>query len=123
VKRENEADASVTTLCGLGPKLRDMLARVGITTTADELQASDPFKLYARIKAVEHSASLNLLYALIAAIENRDWRDVAREDKTRILMRLDDLGVAPNWSSSTNSSRVDARKSLQIKPRSSFDTV
>lgn len=71
-----------------------MLARVGITTAA-ELHASDPFLLYEHIKTVEPSASLNLLYALIGAIENRDWRDVARDDKTRILMRLDDLGMAP----------------------------
>ena len=91
---ENEAAAGVDTLRGLGPKSRDMLALVGITTAA-ELQASDPFTLYARIKTVDAKASLNLLYALIGAIENRDWREVAREDKTRILMRLDDLGLAP----------------------------
>ena len=94
MKRENEADASVTTLRGLGPKSRDMLGRVGVTSAA-ELEASDPFTLYARIKTVDAKASLNLLYALIGAIENRDWREVAREDKTRILMRLDDLGLAP----------------------------
>jgi len=94
VKRENEADACVTSLRGLGPKSRDMLARVGITTAA-ELHSSDPFLLYAHIKTVEPSASLNLLHALIGAIENRDWRDVARDDKTRILIRLDDLGIAP----------------------------
>ena len=91
---ENEAAAGVDTLRGLGPKSRDMLALVGITTAA-ELQASDPFTLYARIQTVDAQASLNLLYALIGAIENRDWREVAREDKTRILMRLDDLGIAP----------------------------
>jgi DNA transformation protein len=86
--------ASVDTLRGPGPKSREMLARVGVDSAA-ELHASDPFALYVRIKAVEPTASLNLLYALIGAIENRDWRAVAREDKTRILMRLDDLGVAP----------------------------
>ena len=94
MKREIGADASVTTLRGLGPKSREMLDRVGINTAA-ELQASDPFALYARIKTIDAKASLNLLYALIGAIEDRDWRDVARDDKTRILMRLDDLGIAP----------------------------
>jgi DNA transformation protein len=94
VKLPNEADPSVSALRGLGPKSREMLARIGINTAA-ELQASDPFTLYARIKTVDAKASLNLLYALIGAIEDRDWRDVARDDKTRILMRLDDLGIAP----------------------------
>jgi DNA transformation protein len=37
--------------------------------------------------------SLNLLYALIGAVEDRDWRDVAREDRTAILLRLEDMGL------------------------------
>ncbi len=94
MKRRKTHESPLDALRGLGPKSREMLARVGVTT-ATELQASDPFTLYARIKAIEPAASLNLLYALIGAIENRDWREVARDDKTRILMRLDDVGIAP----------------------------
>ena len=37
--------------------------------------------------------SLNLLYALIGAVENRDWRDVARDDRAGILLRLQDMGL------------------------------
>ena len=37
--------------------------------------------------------SLNLLYALIGAVENRDWREVARYDRTSILLRLQDMGL------------------------------
>ena len=34
-----------------------------------------------------------MLYALIGAVEDRDWREVARTDRTSILMRLDDMGL------------------------------
>ena len=73
---------------------RRRLEQIGVTSTS-QLRARDPFDVYAQLKAVDKSVSLNMLYGLIAAVEDRDWREVARTDKTRILMRLDDLGLAP----------------------------
>lgn len=81
-------------LRALGPKSRALLARAGVAS-ADALRTRDPFLLYAELKALDPAVSLNMLYALIAAIEDRDWREVARTDKTRILLRLEDLGLAP----------------------------
>lgn len=78
---------------GLGPNSRDALASIGITTP-EQLAAQDPFAVYARLKASRTGVSLNLLYALIGAVENRDWRDVAREDRLAILLRLEERGVA-----------------------------
>ena len=46
-------------------------------------------------KARWPGASLNLLYALMGAQEDRDWRDIARERRSEALLRLDDLGLAP----------------------------
>jgi DNA transformation protein and related proteins len=79
---------------GLGPKSREQLAAVGICTP-DELSASDAFEVYARVKARWPGASRNLVYALLAAQEGRDWRDIARERRTEVLLRLDALGLAP----------------------------
>ena len=79
-------------LRGLGPQSRAWLAGIGITT-AEHVAAQDPFEVYARIKAAQPRASLNLLYALIGAVEGRDWREVARQDRTGILMRLQDMGL------------------------------
>lgn len=79
---------------GLGPKSREMLAAVGIRTPAD-LRAADAFEVYARIKARWPAASRNLVYALLGAQEGRDWRDIARERRTEVLLRLDALGLAP----------------------------
>ena len=77
---------------GLGPTSRLWLAAIGITTP-EHLAAQDPFTVYARLKATQPGVSLNLLYALIGAVEDRDWREVARVDRTAILLRLQDMGL------------------------------
>lgn len=77
---------------GLGPKSRLWLAAIGITTP-EHLATQDPFAVYARLKATQPGVSLNLLYALIGAVENRHWRDVARSERTSILLRLQDMGL------------------------------
>ncbi len=33
--------------------------------------------------------SLNLLYALVGALEDRDWRDVAKKDRGSLLLALE----------------------------------
>jgi DNA transformation protein len=59
----------------------------------EQLRRCDPFDVYARLKRQQSGLSLNMLYALIGAVEDRDWREVARTDRTSILMRLDDMGL------------------------------
>jgi DNA transformation protein and related proteins len=77
---------------GLGPSSRRWLATIGVTTPA-QLAAQDPFAVNARLKATQPGVSLNLLCALIGAVEHRGWRDVARVDRTTILLRLEDMGL------------------------------
>ena len=79
---------------GLGPKSTALLAQAGVRTLA-QLQACDAVELYLRIKTDWPGASLNLLYALIGAQEDRDWREIARERRLELLLRLDELGHAP----------------------------
>jgi len=79
---------------GLGPRSREQLAALGIHDLA-QLRQQDAYALYAQLKARWPGASLNLLYALMGAQENRDWRDIARERRSEALLRLDDLGLAP----------------------------
>ncbi len=85
---------SIANLAGLGPKSAQMLATIGVTTAADFL-AADPFELYRDMKQAGVPVSLNLLYAMIGAQENIPWQQVKQEQKTTILMRLDDMGLAP----------------------------
>jgi DNA transformation protein and related proteins len=92
------AGASVETLRGLGPKSREMLRQAGIVEAGQVLDG-DAVALYLKVKARQPAASLNLLYGLIGAQEDRDWREVARERRTELLLRLDDLGQAPRRAS------------------------
>ncbi len=50
-----------------------------------------PVRGLCSLKAAQPGVSLNLLCTLIGAVEDRDWRDVAREDRTAILLRLKDM--------------------------------
>lgn len=77
---------------GLGPTSLAWLAELGIYQATD-LQAVDVFEVYRQLKQRHTKVSRNLLYALIGAQENRDWREVARSDKTTILLRLDAMGL------------------------------
>jgi DNA transformation protein len=85
---------ALSSLKGLGPRSAEMLPLVGIRT-ADELLATDPYEVYARLRAAVPGTSLNALYAIIGAIEDRNWLDIKRERKGEILMRLEDMGLAP----------------------------
>jgi DNA transformation protein len=79
---------------GLGPKTERILSEIGITS-AERLRSADPFEIYARLKEHDPSTSLNFLYALIGAIEERHWRDIMLERKLEILLRLERMGLAP----------------------------
>lgn len=54
----------------IGAKYERTLVRVGIETP-QQLQATDPFNLYAQLRWHVPGTSLVALYALIGALENR----------------------------------------------------
>ncbi|WP_348944258.1 TfoX/Sxy family DNA transformation protein [Chitinibacter sp. FCG-7] len=85
----------ITNLKGLGPKSQQMLAQIGIENAA-QLLAADPFELYAQLRRQQAGVSLNLLYAMIGAQENCAWQQIKRDRKTEILLRLDEMGCAPD---------------------------
>lgn len=67
-------------LRNLGPKSRIWLAEIGIHSIGDVRQLG-AVETYRRLKAANGRVSLNLLYALHAALENRDWREVTLDEK------------------------------------------
>ena len=68
----------------LGPKSAIMLAEAGIATL-DELKELGAVRAYLRVKTLHpKSVSLNLLWALAAGIEGRDWRDLQPEEKAAL---------------------------------------
>ncbi len=91
-KPEPQAAATDDDLRGLGPVSRRWLKDLGIQT-ANDLQSVDVFDVYSQLKKNHSSVSRNLLYALIGAQERRDWREVARTDRTSVLLRLEQMGL------------------------------
>jgi DNA transformation protein len=86
-------DGPLRELRNLGPKSEAMLAQVGIHSVR-QLRQADPFEVYARVKAAVPGTSRTLLYAIVGALEDRDWQAVRKERGTEIMMRLDDRGLA-----------------------------
>lgn len=83
-----------TPMPGFGPKSTEALAYIGITSI-EQLRERDAFDTYARLKQHAAGTSRNFLYAILAAQEQSDWREVARTRRTEILLRLDEMGLAP----------------------------
>lgn len=65
-----------------------MLATAGIHGRSD-LERLGSVQAYLRVKAAGQNASLNLLWALEGVLTRQDWRVVAREERTRLLLELD----------------------------------
>ena len=80
-------------LNGFGPRSEEILAEVGIDSVKD-FMSIDPYELYALIKPMK-GMGLNSIYSIIGARENTSWIEIKNTRKTEILMRLDDLGLAP----------------------------
>jgi len=76
-------------LKGLGPTSEKQLNEVGIYTEAD---LRDLGAVRAFIKLREKSSntpSLNFLYAMVGALENKNWIDISRTEKGRLLFELE----------------------------------
>jgi DNA transformation protein len=65
-----------------------MLARAGINSV-DQLRALGAVAAYVKARAVDAGTSLNLLWALEGALTGQPWRQVAREERTRLLLALE----------------------------------
>jgi len=76
-------------LPGLGPKTEGYLQSVGINTPADlkELGAVEAFIRMKKEGVIQ--SNLNFLYALVAAVENRSWLDIARNERESLMMSLE----------------------------------
>lgn len=79
-------------LLNLGPKSAAMLAAIGIRTRAD-LAARGAIDTFIELKRAGQPANLNMLWALEGALSGRHWRDVAREDRLRLLTELEARGL------------------------------
>jgi DNA transformation protein len=81
-------------LKGFGPKSEEILAKVNINSV-EEFMKIDPFELYRQLKLNVKGTGLNSIYAIIGAREDKHWQTIANTQKMEVLLRLDDMGLAP----------------------------
>ncbi|MBL4796226.1 MAG: TfoX/Sxy family DNA transformation protein [Oleispira sp.] len=85
-------------LKGFGPKSEEILARVDMHSV-EQFLSCDGFELYAALKKTVKGTGLNSIYAILGAQQDVHWQEIARTQKYEILLRLDDMGLAPEKAS------------------------
>lgn len=87
-------DASISALQSLGPKSQQVLAALGITSI-EQLRHAGSVAAYSMAKKrFGAKVSLNLLWALEAALTGIPWREVARAHRTSLLLSLEEYDMA-----------------------------
>lgn len=81
------ANTPLAELPNLGEMSATWLSHTGINTLAD-LQSFGSVRAYLMVQALDVNPSLNLLYALEAALHGSHWLEVKREQKTALLLQL-----------------------------------
>ncbi|MFC3146317.1 TfoX/Sxy family DNA transformation protein [Piscinibacterium candidicorallinum] len=87
---ESLSGARLAKLSGIGPVTAEWLMRAGFADT-DALRKAGSVNAYQRCLQAGHPENLNLLWALEGALTGRDWREVARTERERLLFALDDM--------------------------------
>lgn len=84
----------ISDLRNLGPRSIAMLETIGIRTHAD-LAAYGAVEAFIALRHAGQPATMNMLWALEGALTDRDWRQVARDDKLHLLTELELRGALP----------------------------
>lgn len=90
-------------LANLGPKSEAMMLRAGIASE-EQLRSLGAARAYVMVKRSGGNASLNLLWALEGALTNRSWREVAKNDRLRLLLEVEQLMSADHMRLNSASS-------------------
>ncbi len=76
-------------LRNLGKASSQMLLSAGIESEK-QLRELGAVAAYVAVKAAGCKPSLNLLWAIEGALTDRDWKEVSRDERTSLLIQLDD---------------------------------
>ncbi len=97
---------AIAALPNLGPKSAAMLHAAGIRNLT-QLRKLGAIGAYVQVKQQHAGASLNLLYALVAALEAGDWKQVQRERKLELMLAVEDYQRAQPETSAKSGKPVD----------------
>jgi DNA transformation protein len=79
----------IADLPNFGPKSQQMLEQAGIKTV-EQLRKLGAVRAYLQVKRSGGNASLNLLWALEGALTGQHWQVVAKDERLRLLLELED---------------------------------
>ena len=82
-EHESDLGVPVENLRNLGATSAEWLKEINVHTR-DDLAAVGAAAAYRLIKERQPTASLNLLWGLAAALEDRDWRELSEAEKERL---------------------------------------
>ncbi|RIK74114.1 MAG: hypothetical protein DCC68_23670 [Planctomycetota bacterium] len=85
---EHDLEEPIENLRNIGAASASWLREAGVGTIG-ELRRVGPVAAYLRVQRVERRAGLNLLWALVAGLDDRDWRELSEEEKRRLLAEVD----------------------------------
>lgn len=77
-------------LRNLGKRSQEMLAAAGIETEC-QLRAKGAAGAFVAVKRAGHAPSLNLLWAIEGALTDRDWKEIAKNDRLSLLTQVEML--------------------------------
>lgn len=97
----NIAVTHIADLPNFGPKSQIMLEQAGIYTI-EQLRELGAVRAYVQVKRTG-KVSLNLLWAMEGALSGQHWQEVAKHERLRLLLELED---AENEPPSTSSGRT-----------------
>jgi len=79
----------ISNLKGLGPAAEKSLNRIGIYTRED-LEKIGPVKALLKLnKECDIKPHLNFLYAMVGALENKSWLEIAKTERERLVFELE----------------------------------
>ncbi len=85
----DDLDIPIANLRNLGPSSAAWLREINVHTLAD-LERLGPGPAYRLVKQRQPDASLNLLWALAAALKDIDWRQLTDAQKQQLQAELED---------------------------------
>ena len=75
-------------LKGIGPKSLYQLRTIGINNK-DDLIREGAVPTYLKLKQQYKNISLNFLYAMVGALEDKHWRDIAATRREELLLQIE----------------------------------
>ena len=86
---------NIADLPNFGPKSQQMLAQAGIKTI-EQLREQGAVRAYLQVKHSGGNANLNLLWAMEGALTGQHWQVVAKQERLRLLLEMEDIENAGN---------------------------